>query len=205
MAITGSPKKMCSCCRGIHQRDGISLWLDFPKLFLKYFSLHAISAYGTTHFPFILQYVLETRAELGADECEGEHLLEELLLTHSLWMPSNRLCDALKVYYATGALGTPHQLDFAAGDPHSAMAHRTTAKRRCVHFVMAWHTILGDRFFLDPVANSFVEELYSCLLEDAQMEEMNGGGGGGGSKLGTVLAQMQLLMGQREQTMQRLY
>jgi hypothetical protein len=61
--------------------------------------------------------------------------------------------------------------------------------------MLSWHQALGYRFFLDPVANAFVEELYSCVLEDAEREWAG--------RLDTTLVQMQELMQTREEAMQR--
>ena len=136
--------------------------------------------------------MLETRAELGV----GEELLEEVLLTLPHWMPSNRLCDALKIYYASGSLGCPDaEMEWPLADSVTIAEHGLMAKRRVVQLVVAWQQLLGCRFFLDPVANSFVEELFSCLMEDARLEAIG--------RLDATLAQMQGILALREEAMQR--
>ena len=43
-----------------------------------------------------------------------------------------------------------------------------TAKRRVIAFLAIWESVLGLHFFLDTVINSFVEEMYCCVLEDSK-------------------------------------
>lgn len=134
--------------------------------------------------------------ELGPEE----YLLEEALLTQPIWMPSNRLCDALKLYYSTGSLGycPPTPLECWPYEYLAEFEQSLAAKRRAIQFIIAWQNILGLRFFLDPIANSFVEEMYSCLLEDFGQMEM-----GNNNQMDATMAQMQELMGIREKAMQR--
>lgn len=35
-------------------------------------------------------------------------------------------------------------------------------------FLAVWESVFGLHFFLDTVANSFVEEMYCCVLEDSK-------------------------------------
>lgn len=41
---------------------------------------------------------------------------------------------------------------------------RFAAKRRVVSFLVVWQYILGVHFFLDPVANSFVEVFTKLIV-----------------------------------------
>lgn len=51
--------------------------------------------------PNILEYTLETRMLLlhGCSATAADVLLEDVLLTLPLWMPSNEACNVLKRYY----------------------------------------------------------------------------------------------------------
>jgi hypothetical protein len=46
---------------------------------------------------------------------------------------------------------------------------KLTAKRRVISFLGIWQYVLGLNFFFDPVANSFVKEMYCCVLEDSRI------------------------------------
>lgn len=49
--------------------------------------------------------------------------------------------------------------------PLDDFEHKIVAKRRVVAFLDLWVQIIGLRFFLDPVSNSFIEVSYEqCLL-----------------------------------------
>lgn len=54
----------------------------------------------------------------------------------------------------------------AAIDFDLDMEYCVSARRRVVSFVQIWMETLGLQFFLDPAANSFVEELFCLVLED---------------------------------------
>jgi hypothetical protein len=48
----------------------------------------------------MIEYVLETRIDAQTDENSLDTFLEDLILTHIIYMPSNVLCNYLKNYYA---------------------------------------------------------------------------------------------------------
>ena len=47
----------------------------------------------------MIEYVLETRIDAQSDELALDIFLEDFILTHIIYMPSNALCNYLKNYY----------------------------------------------------------------------------------------------------------
>lgn len=47
----------------------------------------------------MIEYVLETRIDAQSDEVALDIFLEDFILTHIIYMPSNLLCNYLKNYY----------------------------------------------------------------------------------------------------------
>ncbi|KAI6177154.1 Rap guanine nucleotide exchange factor 1 [Aphelenchoides bicaudatus] len=118
----------------------------------------------------MIEYVLETRIDAQTDENSLDTFLEDLILTHIIYMPTNILCNYLKNYYATRGdvkLPSAEMVQFAENDFN--FHERLTAKRRVISFLGLWQYILGIHFFFDPVANSFVEEIFCCVLEDCKI------------------------------------
>ncbi|CAJ0580913.1 unnamed protein product, partial [Mesorhabditis spiculigera] len=103
----------------------------------------------------MIEYVLETRVD--ADDAT-DTLLEDFVLTHTIYMPTNILCNFLRSYF----IG---KIKINGGDWN----RRLVAKRRVVRFLAFWVDTLGLHFFLDPAANAFIEELYCLLLEDCRL------------------------------------
>uniref|UniRef100_A0A158P826 Cyclic nucleotide-binding domain-containing protein n=1 Tax=Angiostrongylus cantonensis TaxID=6313 RepID=A0A158P826_ANGCA len=98
----------------------------------------------------ILEYVLETRVDAQEDGAELDVFLEDLVLTHIIYLPTNTLCNYLKHYYSRTA------------------ERQLTARKRVVSFLWFWVHTLGIHYFMDPAANAFVEELYCHVLEDCR-------------------------------------
>ncbi|EYC32387.1 hypothetical protein Y032_0003g1544 [Ancylostoma ceylanicum] len=109
----------------------------------------------------MLEYVLETRVDAQEDGAELDVFLEDLVLTHIIYLPTNTLCNYLKHYYSRAA--EPHSDPLVVLDD---LEHRLSARRRVVTFLWLWVNALGIHYFLDPAANAFVEELYCHVLED---------------------------------------
>ncbi|VDO84393.1 unnamed protein product [Haemonchus placei] len=109
----------------------------------------------------MLEYVLETRVDAQEDGAELDVFLEDLVLTHIIYLPTNTLCNYLKHYYSRAA--EPHPNPLGALDD---LEQRIAARRRVVSFLWLWVNTLGIHYFLDPAANAFVEELYCHVLED---------------------------------------
>ncbi|KAK6009647.1 hypothetical protein OSTOST_25414, partial [Ostertagia ostertagi] len=51
----------------------------------------------------MLEYVLETRVDAQEDGAELDVFLEDLVLTHIIYLPTNTLCNYLKHYYSRAA------------------------------------------------------------------------------------------------------
>ncbi|GMR40647.1 hypothetical protein PMAYCL1PPCAC_10842, partial [Pristionchus mayeri] len=116
----------------------------------------------------MLEYLLETRIDAQEEDVTSVNpTLQDFLLTHPIYMPTNILCNSLKKYYTRHPMVTtifPSTDVVIQEDTEQIL----TAKRRVVTFVALWVKTLGLHYFLDPSANSFIEELYCCVLEDAQ-------------------------------------
>ncbi|KAK5986369.1 hypothetical protein GCK32_009832 [Trichostrongylus colubriformis] len=109
----------------------------------------------------MLEYVLETRVDAQEDGAELDVFLEDLVLTHIIYLPTNTLCNYLKHYYSRA----PEPLSNPLGVLDD-LEQRISARRRVVSFLWLWVNTLGIHYFLDPAANAFVEELYCHVLED---------------------------------------
>ncbi|KAH7731423.1 Protein EPAC-1 [Aphelenchoides avenae] len=122
----------------------------------------------------MIEYVLETRIDAHNDDATLDVFLEDFILTHIIFMPTNTLCNFLKAYYARSSNTMARSLTSSGALPHYletnlTVAEQLTAKRRVITFLRIWESVLGIQFFLDKVVNSFVEELYSCVLEDSKI------------------------------------
>lgn len=124
----------------------------------------------------MIEYVLETRIDAAQIEDNSvDTFLEDLVLTHIIYIPTNVLCNYLKGYYMTrgdmvkilisfrisslsfeDTLSNPSQTVHFA-DTEFNLQERLTAKRRVTSFLSIWQHFLGIHFFMDPVANSFIE------------------------------------------------
>uniref|UniRef100_A0A7E4V9N5 Rap-GAP domain-containing protein n=1 Tax=Panagrellus redivivus TaxID=6233 RepID=A0A7E4V9N5_PANRE len=118
----------------------------------------------------MIEYVLETRIDAQTDDLGLDSFLEDFILTHIIYMPSNVLCNYLKNYYTRrGAMPCPSNGSFGpVVDSDFDVEQQHIAKRRVVAFLAVWESVFGIHFFLDAVANSFVEEMYCCVLEDSK-------------------------------------
>ncbi|MFH4980464.1 hypothetical protein AB6A40_007173 [Gnathostoma spinigerum] len=118
----------------------------------------------------MVEYVLETRVDAQLDDGVLDTFLEDFILTHTIYMPTNVLCNYLKNYYTRGStvIASSDIVRYDGVMLPDEGEHQILAKRRVVTFLWLWIHILGVHFFLDPVANSFVEELYCCVLEDSR-------------------------------------
>ncbi|CAL2036975.1 unnamed protein product [Caenorhabditis brenneri] len=119
----------------------------------------------------ILEYVLETRIDaLSDDITELDLFVEDFILTHDAFMPDNTVCNFLKTYYfRTAYRATRDSIT-------DSCTEEVRCKRRVVQFVYVWCSLLRINFFLNPVTNSFVEELFCHVIDDRKrlggMEEI---------------------------------
>uniref|UniRef100_A0AC35U356 Ras-GEF domain-containing protein n=1 Tax=Rhabditophanes sp. KR3021 TaxID=114890 RepID=A0AC35U356_9BILA len=118
----------------------------------------------------MLEYILETRIDAFAEDEPIDVFLEDFILTHIIYLPINLLCRYLKDYYIRKSY-LPPRSDFRGLHPVEAdidIEQRVISKRRVVTFLGAWQLVMKNRLFLNKVANSFIEEINSCVLEDSQ-------------------------------------
>ncbi|KJH45387.1 cyclic nucleotide-binding domain protein [Dictyocaulus viviparus] len=106
----------------------------------------------------ILEYVLETRVDAQEDGAELDVFLEDLILTHIIYLPTNTFCNYLKHYYATAAEQQTDSLVALDGPEY-----RITARKRVVSFLWIWVQTLGIHYFMDPAANAFIEVILSIV------------------------------------------
>uniref|UniRef100_A0A0N5AW49 Rap guanine nucleotide exchange factor 4-like n=1 Tax=Syphacia muris TaxID=451379 RepID=A0A0N5AW49_9BILA len=116
----------------------------------------------------IVDYLLETRVDAQENDGGVDTVLEDFLLTHSIYIPPNVLCKYLKNYYMQRSVtGSVANTDISFNDATRLVA----TKHRVVTFLELWINTLGLHFFLNPATNSFVEELFCCVLEDSKCLE----------------------------------
>ncbi|XP_013390231.1 rap guanine nucleotide exchange factor 4 isoform X1 [Lingula anatina] len=121
---------------------------------------------GQTHYKYsvmagtpekMLEYLLETIE--SKHENVSDTFLEDFLLTHIIFMPSNHLCPALLMHYnAEGANGNSEQ-----ESPDLMLAN----KKRVVKFVQEWQNVAGSVFFEDATVTAFLEEMRVAVNEDS--------------------------------------
>lgn len=90
----------------------------------------------------ILEFLLDTQFSQGADD---RIFIEDFLLTHIIFMPSNQLCPSLMVHYH--APHTPDHLD-------SKMA--LSSKKRVLAFVKFWSDMVGRAFYQSRTVIGFL-------------------------------------------------
>ncbi|XP_041365780.1 rap guanine nucleotide exchange factor 4-like isoform X3 [Gigantopelta aegis] len=106
----------------------------------------------------MLEHLLETRMDGKREEVSSDRFLEDFLLTHVIFMPSERLCRALvNHYHSEATLGTDQEI----------ADYMLSHKRSIVQFVLAWNAIIGEVFTDDPVVISFVKDLVQSVEEDS--------------------------------------
>ncbi|XP_070564764.1 rap guanine nucleotide exchange factor 4-like isoform X2 [Ptychodera flava] len=119
-----------------------------------------------THYKYSVmagtpEKMLEHLLEAHVDKYnESDTFVEDFLLTHVVFMPSNHLSPALMSHYhAKASQGTEQEMaDYALNN-----------KRRVIHLVLQWSTIAGDEFKEDPTIAEFSETLCRALLEDCKI------------------------------------
>lgn len=105
----------------------------------------------------MLEHLLETRLDNTKSEETTDSFLEDFLLTHVIFMPTEKLCPALLSYYDAKSLKTEEQ---DAGD------YGLTQKKSVVQFVQEWHNLAEDIFNEDEQIQVFLQELHSYVDED---------------------------------------
>ncbi|XP_014767653.1 rap guanine nucleotide exchange factor 4 isoform X1 [Octopus bimaculoides] len=100
----------------------------------------------------ILEHLLETRMEKTDSY---DHFLESFLLTHVIFMPTKKLCPALRMHY-----------EATAGAKHESHDITVSHKCRVIQFVQEWQSISGDEFLEDNTISAFLKELHQALTRD---------------------------------------
>ncbi|XP_071956083.1 rap guanine nucleotide exchange factor 4-like isoform X2 [Antedon mediterranea] len=105
----------------------------------------------------MLEHLLETRIDSHQDETDT--FLEDFLLTHIVFMPSNQLCPALmEHYHSLMVLGTEQE-------KHDYMMNN---KQRVLKLVWHWSVVAGHAFKEDATIMAFLETLYAAVEEDSK-------------------------------------
>ncbi|XP_005113054.1 rap guanine nucleotide exchange factor 4 [Aplysia californica] len=103
----------------------------------------------------ILEYLLETRLDSKEhhETTAEDSLLEDFLLTHSVFFPDDKLCQAILGHYHSSSGGGAEQEE----------GEFIMSQKKCViHFVQAWRDMEPDKFFSSPVIGHLLE--VSCVL-----------------------------------------
>ncbi|XP_071484074.1 rap guanine nucleotide exchange factor 4-like [Diadema antillarum] len=104
----------------------------------------------------MLEHLLETRIDSKYDPTDT--FLEDFLLTHIVFMPSDKLCPALLTHY--------HSERTSRGPEQETIDYIVNNKRRVVQLVCLWHVVAGVAFKQDPTIMQFLETLFSAVCDD---------------------------------------
>ncbi|CAH1788290.1 unnamed protein product [Owenia fusiformis] len=122
----------------------------------------------TTHYKYsvmagtpdkMLEHLLETRIDQRSEDLT-DTFMEDFLLTHVIFMPTNHLCPTLMAHYHAEA-GTTQDSEQDSG------YYGLINKRRVIHFVENWVGVICDAFYEDSTIVAFLEELHSAVTADS--------------------------------------
>ncbi|XP_046573528.1 LOW QUALITY PROTEIN: rap guanine nucleotide exchange factor 4-like [Haliotis rubra] len=100
----------------------------------------------------------DTALEVAALSKRKHNFLEDFLLTQVIFMPNERLCQALmNHYHAAATQGTDQEI----------AEYMETHKRSVVLFVQEWQNVVCEDFYDDKVIRHFMEELQHAVEEDS--------------------------------------
>ncbi|KRZ19058.1 Rap guanine nucleotide exchange factor 4 [Trichinella zimbabwensis] len=120
----------------------------------------------------MIEYLLETRIDCAKDEDIADTFMEDFILTHLIFMPTNELCNALTVYYQQGCSSINGNSALSESIMTESVEHQLSFRKRVIAFLQAWVQISGHMFFEDPVGAAFIEvvvvEMYCAILEDSR-------------------------------------
>ncbi|XP_030846808.1 rap guanine nucleotide exchange factor 4 isoform X2 [Strongylocentrotus purpuratus] len=105
----------------------------------------------------MLEHLLETRIDSKYDPTDT--FLEDFLLTHIVFMPSEKLCPALLQHYHS-------ERTSSRGPEQETIDHIVNNKRRVVQLVCLWHVVAGYAFKQDTTIMQFLETLFSAVCDD---------------------------------------
>ncbi|KAG1714594.1 Rap guanine nucleotide exchange factor 4 [Nymphon striatum] len=99
----------------------------------------------------MLEYLLEARMDNKLEDIQ-DSFVEDFLLTHVIFMPSQLLCTELIRQYP---LHQSTEIEFMI-----------SSKRRVIQFVRYWVDVIHEPLFEDPNVEDFVNDLYEMVRED---------------------------------------
>uniref|UniRef100_A0A061QHS2 Putative rap guanine nucleotide exchange factor n=1 Tax=Cupiennius salei TaxID=6928 RepID=A0A061QHS2_CUPSA len=102
----------------------------------------------------MLEYLLETGIDQKTED-SSDTFLEDFLLTHVIFMPSHQLCPELMRHYRINAASC--EKDFIIAK-----------KKRVLHFVQVWASIIRSAFYDDSSIAAFLKELHEAVVEDCK-------------------------------------
>ena len=105
----------------------------------------------------MLEYMLETRLTDNKSEDPSDYFLEDFLMTHVIFMPTNKLCPALLSHY--------HAKSYHNCDEESA-SYAHTQRRSVIQFVNEWFSIAPSVFKGEKTIKAFLEELQMAVEKD---------------------------------------
>ncbi|KAK3603635.1 hypothetical protein CHS0354_017354 [Potamilus streckersoni] len=104
----------------------------------------------------MLEHLLETRVDSKVEE-DSDAVLEDFLLTHVIFMPTNHLCPMLLSHY---------HAEVSQGSDQEALDYTLTHKKCVLHFVQEWVNIASLALKGDVTFGAFLEELHNSILDD---------------------------------------
>ncbi|KRX53858.1 Rap guanine nucleotide exchange factor 4, partial [Trichinella sp. T9] len=120
----------------------------------------------------MVEYLLETRIDCAKDEDIADTFMEDFILTHLIFMPTNELCNALTIYYQQGCSSINGNSALSESILTESVEHQLSFRKRVIAFLQAWIQISGHMFYEDPVGAAFIEvvvvEMYCAILEDSR-------------------------------------
>ncbi|KAL3832511.1 hypothetical protein ACJMK2_024146 [Sinanodonta woodiana] len=104
----------------------------------------------------MLEHLLETRVDSKVEE-DSDAALEDFLLTHVIFMPTNHLCPTLLSHY---------HAEVSPGSDQEALDYTLTHKKCVLHFVQEWVNLASLALKGDLTFGAFLEELHNSILDD---------------------------------------
>ncbi|KAI1283781.1 Rap guanine nucleotide exchange factor 4 [Halotydeus destructor] len=126
----------------------------------------------------MLEHCLETRVDISTfqtvkingrrpstlnthlDPGSGDTFLEDLVLTHVIYMSTKLLCKSLQKRYNIDITNTRQENEFFI-----------STKRRVIQFLNTWQQLIGEQFFADETLVHFTKQLARDLEVDSKKEQ----------------------------------
>ncbi|XP_039602793.1 rap guanine nucleotide exchange factor 3 isoform X1 [Polypterus senegalus] len=111
----------------------------------------------------ILEHLLETvRVDTGYNE-PADSCVNDFLLTHSVFMPTAHLCNALFHHY---------QAEHTEGSELEKAAYSLNKKQKVIRLVSLWVALYGQLLKADAIALDFLEELEKEVMHNSRLSTM---------------------------------